>query len=141
MGLWLFRGLFFMLCYRKKNYWCIKKGRKSDIENYLVEDKPIKTSMLRKALENKDELVTQIINEASEYLASGLASVINFYNPKLIILGGGLMDAVDYFYNHSTEVAKIKALPTPAVNIEFKKAQLGDFSGVIGAALLANYRK
>ena len=97
--------------------------------------------MIKKSLENKDELVTQIINEASEYLASGLASVINFYNPKLIILGGGLMDAIDYFYNHTIEIAKIKALPTPAVNIRFEKAQLGDFSGVIGAALLAEYRK
>ena len=129
------------LAIEKRIIGALKKGRKSDIENYLVEDKPIKTSMIRKSLENKDELVTQIINEASEYLASGLASVINFYNPSLIILGGGLMDAVDYFYNHSIEMAKIKALPTPAVNIRFSKAQLGDYSGVIGAALLHNYRQ
>ena len=129
------------LAIEKRIIGALKKGRKSDIENYLVEDKPIKTSMIRKSLENNDELVTQIINEASEYLASGLASIINFYNPALIILGGGLMNAVDYFYKHSTEIAKIKALPTPAVNIRFAKAQLGDFSGVIGAALLKNYRE
>lgn len=129
------------LAIEKRIIGALKKGRKSDIENYLVDDKPIKTSMIRKSLENNDELVTQIINEASEYLASGLASVINFYNPSLIILGGGLMDAVDYFYKHSIEIAKIKALPTPAVNIRFAKAQLGDFSGVIGAALLKNYRE
>lgn len=129
------------LAIEKRIIGALKKGRKSDIENYLVEDKPIKTSMIRKSLENKDELVTQIINEASEYLASGLASVINFYNPALIILGGGLMEGVEYFYNHSIEIAKIKSLPTPAVNIRFAKAQLGDFSGVIGAALLSEYRK
>ena len=129
------------LAIEKRIIGALKKGRKSDIENYLVDDKPIKTSMIRKSLENNDELVTQIINEASEYLASGLASIINFYNPALIILGGGLMNAVDYFYKHSTEIAKIKALPTPAVNIRFAKAQLGDFSGVIGAALLKNYRE
>lgn len=128
------------LAIEKRIIGALKKGRKSDIENYLVEDKPIKTSMIRKSLENNDELITQIINEASEYLASGLASVINFYNPSLIILGGGLMNAVEYFYNHSIEIAKIKALPTPAVNIKFAKAQLGDFSGVIGAALLNEYR-
>ena len=128
------------LAIEKRIIGALKKGRKSDIENYLIDDKPIKTSMIRKSLENNDELVTQIINEASEYLASGLASVINFYNPSLIILGGGLMNAVEYFYNHSIEIAKIKALPTPAVNIKFAKAQLGDFSGVIGAALLNEYR-
>ena len=129
------------LAIEKRIIGALKKGRKSDIENYIVEDKPIKTSMIKKSLENKDELVTQILTEASEYLASGLASIINFYNPSLIILGGGLMNAIDYFYEHSTQIAKIKALPTPATNIKFEKAQLGDFSGVIGAALLAEYRK
>ena len=129
------------LAIEKRIIGALKKGRKSDIVNYLEEDKPIKTSMIKKSLENKDELVTQIITEASEYLASGLASIINFYNPSLIILGGGLMNAIDYFYNHSIEIAKIKSLPTPAGNIRFEKAQLGDFSGVIGAALLAEYRK
>ncbi len=128
------------LAIEKRIIGALKKGRKSDIQNYIVEGKPIKTSMIRKSLENNDELVTQILNEASEYLASGLASVINFYNPELIILGGGLMDAVDYFYEKSIQIAKIKSLPTPSCNIKFAKAQLGDFSGVIGAALLSKYR-
>lgn len=129
------------LAIEKRIIGSLKKGRKSDIVNYLKEDKPIKTSMIKKSLDNKDELVMQIINEASEYLASGLASVINFYNPSKIILGGGLMDAIDYFYNRSVEIAKIKALPTPSKTIRFEKAKLGDFSGVIGAALLSTYRK
>lgn len=129
------------LAIEKRIIGALKKGRTSDIVNYLVEDKPIKTSMIRKSLENKDELVTQIITEAAEYLASGLASIINFYNPKKIILGGGLMNAIDYFYERSIELAKVKALPTPAKNIIFEKAKLGDFSGVIGAALLSEYRQ
>ncbi len=129
------------LAIEKRIIGALKKGRKSDIINYLVEDKPIKTSMIKKSLENKDELVLQIINEASEYLAAGLASVINFYNPSMIILGGGLMDAIDYFYERTIQMAKIKSLPIPAQNIEFKKAKLSDFSGVVGAALLCEYRK
>ena len=128
------------LAIEKRIIGALKKGRKSDIVNYLEENKPIKTSMLKKSLDNKDDLVVQIINEASDYLASGLASVINFYNPSKIILGGGLMDAIDYFYNRSIEIAKIKAIPTPSKKIVFEKAKLGDFSGVIGAALLSEYR-
>ena len=128
------------LAIEKRITGALKKGRQSDIVNYLEENKPIKTSMIKKALDNNDELVIQILNEAAEYLASGLASVINFYNPEMIILGGGLMDAIDYFYEHTIRIAKIKSLPVPAQYIEFKKAQLGDFSGVVGTALLADYR-
>lgn len=128
------------LAIEKRIIGALRKGRKSDIVNYMKEDKPIKTSMIRKALGNNDELIKQIIDEASEYLASGIAGINNFYNPSLIILGGGLMNAIEYFYKRTTETAKIKSLPTPAMKIRFKKAQLGDFSGVIGAALLNEYR-
>jgi glucokinase len=129
------------LAIEKRIIGSLRKGRHSDIENYLENDKPIKTSMIRKSLEKNDELVMQIVNEASEYLASGIASIVNFYNPSLIIIGGGLMSAIEYFYTKTIETAKVKSLPTPAEKVQFKKAELGDFSGVIGAALLSDYRK
>ena len=114
----------------------LKKGRKSCISEYLEEGKAITSSMIRKSIEREDELVTQCVSEASEYLSGGLASVINLINPELIILGGGLIEAVDYFYKQTIKKAKSKSLPVPADKIRFSKTILGDYSGVIGAALL-----
>lgn len=114
----------------------LKKGRKSCISEYLEEGKAITSSMIRKSIEREDELVTQCVSEASEYLSGGLASVINLINPELIILGGGLIEAVDYFYKQTIKKAKSKSLPLPAEKIRFSKTILGDYSGVIGAALL-----
>lgn len=114
----------------------LKKGRKSCISEYLEEGKAITSSMIRESIEREDELVTQCVSEASEYLSGGLASVINLINPELIILGGGLIEAVDYFYKQTIKKAKSKSLPVPAEKIRFSKTILGDYSGVIGAALL-----
>lgn len=114
----------------------LKKGRESVITEFMESGKKISSKMIKKALELNDDLVTQSLFEASDYLANGLATVINFYNPELIILGGGLIDAVDIFYERTVKKAKSKALPTPAKTTVFKKAQLGDFSGVIGACFL-----
>lgn len=114
----------------------LRKGRHSVILDYLESGKSISSSMIQKSIEREDELVIQCVNEASEYLSGGIASIINFINPKLIILGGGLIEAVDYFYQNTVKKARAKCLPVPATKIEFKKAQLGDFSGVIGAAFL-----
>ncbi len=119
----------------------LKKGHPSVITEYMKEDKPISSSMIRKALEHKDNLITQVLSEASEYLSNGIATVINFYNPELIVLGGGLIEAIDGFYQNTIEKAKIKALPIPAKKTQFKKAQLGDFSGVIGACFLEDLQK
>ena len=114
----------------------LKKGRTSCILEYIENGKSITSGMIKKAIERQDELVTQCVTEASEYLSGGIASVINFINPKLIILGGGLIEGVDFFYQKTVKKARSKSLPVPAAKTEFKKAALGDFSGVIGAAFL-----
>ncbi len=113
----------------------VKKGRKSVITE-LTDGKSISSKHIKKSLEAHDEVVTQYVNEAIDYLSGGIASVINFYNPELIILGGGLIQSVEDFYLQTIKKARAKSLPTPAAKIEFKKAALGDYSGVIGAALL-----
>lgn len=114
----------------------LRKGRHSAILDYMETGKSISSSMIQKSIEREDELVIQCVNEAAEYLSGGLASIINFINPKLIILGGGLIEAVDYFYKNTIKKARAKSLPVPATKVEFKKAELGDYSGVIGAAFL-----
>lgn len=114
----------------------LRKGRHSVILDYLENGKSLSSSMIQKSIERGDELVIQCVDEASEYLSGGIASIINFINPKLIIMGGGLVEAVDYFYKNTVKKARAKSLPVPATKIEFKKAALGDFSGVIGAAFL-----
>ena len=60
--------------------------------------KSITSSMIHESIERCDELVIQCVDEAAEYLSGGIASVVNFINPQLIVLGGGLIEAVDYFY-------------------------------------------
>ena len=107
----------------------------------MRDDKAISSKMIKKALAHHDELITQILYEASDYLSNGLATIINFYNPELIVLGGGLIDAVDEFYERTITKAKAKALPLPASKIQFKKAKLGDYSGVVGACFLQDLQK
>lgn len=115
----------------------VKKGRKSLITEFLGTKNTISSKHIKKCLDAHDEVVTQYVNEAVEYLSGGLASVINFYNPELIILGGGLIQSVDEIYLQTIKKARTKALPLPASKIQFKKAELGDYSGVVGAALFS----
>lgn len=112
----------------------LKKGHTSSIE--VSEDGVIRSNSIKEAVANNDELVISALNEAAEYLSCGLASVVNFLNPEVIILGGGLIEAVDYFYELTIKKTKAKALPVPAQKMNIIKTKLGDFSGIIGAAML-----
>lgn len=117
----------------------IKKGRSSIITDF-TKSSSISSKHIKKSLDARDEVVTQYVNEAIEYLSGGIASVINFYNPELIILGGGLIQSVDEFYLGTIKKARAKALPVPSAVTQYKKAALGDYSGVIGAAILETVR-
>lgn len=114
----------------------IKKGRKSIITDLTGPSGSISSKHIKQSLDAHDEIVEHYVKEAIEYFSGGLATVMDFYNPELIILGGGVIESIDEFYLKSIKAARIKALPIPGIKTVFKKAELGDYSGVIGAALL-----
>ena len=119
----------------------IHHGRSSilagDAEHQLKEGETIiRSGLLAHALNHGDALVTEIITEAADYLGYGLASVMNFYNPECIIIGGGVIEAIDLLFERAVHRARITALADPGHKTKIMRAKLGDFSGVVGAACL-----
>ena len=96
----------------------------------------IRSGLLASALNQGDTLVKEIVVEAADFLGYGLASVMNFYNPECIILGGGVIEAIDLLFDRAVHRARITALADPGRNTTIIRAKLGDFSGVVGAAYL-----
>lgn len=117
----------------------LKKGHKSVISDLIDDSGRIKSSHIKRALELNDDLVFSTVVQAADYLSSGIASVINFYNPELIILGGGLIEAVDFFYEMTVKRAYAKSLSVASRGTIITRTKLQDYSGVVGAALLEKY--
>ncbi len=115
----------------------LKRGADSMIRDRIDMTKGIlRSKAISDAIEAGDDLVKSAVSQAAQFLGLGLASVINFYNPQRIILGGGMIEASEYYFHHAVKHARQRALRVPARKIEFVKAELGDYAGVIGAALL-----
>jgi glucokinase len=124
----------------------LKRGRETALRELapeLVTDAmwpesgAVRSGVLQQAIERGDELAIETVSEAGSYLGHGLGSVISLLNPARIILGGGVIEAVDLLYDVAVEQARREALPVPATAVEFTRAALGDYAGVVGAALLA----
>ena len=121
----------------------LHRGRPSLLSSLVEstsEDEPgglaIRSGVLADAVKQADELAIEAIMQAGSYLGLGLASAINLLNPKRIILGGGVIEAVDLLFNITEHHARREALPTPGKAVEIVRAALGDNAGVIGAALI-----
>ncbi len=119
----------------------IHHGRSSlladDAEHQLKEGEAIiRSGTLASAIAHDDALVIECVTEAADYLGYGLASVMNFYSPECIVLGGGVIEAIDILFERAVHRARITALAKPAHETKIVRAKLGDFSGVVGAACL-----
>lgn len=97
----------------------------------------IRSGLLADAIKQNDALTIEIVTEAADYLGYGLGGVINFYNPECVILGGGVIEAIDLLFERASSRALTIALSQPARHTKIMRTKLGDFSGVVGAACLA----
>ena len=74
------------------------------------------------------------------YLSSGIASLINAFDPEIIVLGGGISHAGKYLLNAvQKQVAKLvfcNEMPFAKIAL----AELGNDAGVIGAAMLCQIK-
>lgn len=100
----------------------------------------LRSGLLAKAMAENDPLVTETLTEAGTDLGLGLASVINLLNPARIIVGGGVIEAVDYLFDVASRRALRESLPTAAKATDIVRAELGDNAGIVGAAILGASR-
>lgn len=115
----------------------LDKGTDSSIKDKVDMTKGIlRSKALAQAVSGADPVVLNAVREAATFLGFGLASVINFYNPQRIILGGGVIEAVEIYFNIAEREARRRALKIPSRKVEFTRAALGDNAGIVGAAML-----
>lgn len=84
-----------------------------------------------------DEVALQVWDETLEILGAGIASVINIFNPSLVVLGGGITNFGDLLFQPLRRIALSRAMGPLAQVVEIVPAQLGGQVGVLGAAAVA----
>jgi glucokinase len=83
-----------------------------------------------------DEGAREDMAEIGRRLGAGLASLVNIFDPELIVLGGGFADADDLLLGPAGETLAVEALAPGRDRVRIVKAQLGSGAGMIGAALI-----
>lgn len=119
-----------------------KKKEKSIITKLTNGDlRTIRSGVLAKAIRANDKLTLKIFKKVTKYLGVGIGSIVNFLNPEMIILGGGVVEALDdTFLDNIRTAAEKYALPNTLDGVQIVRAELGDNSGILGAAALARQR-
>lgn len=115
------------------------KGAKTHLRKLTGGDPTaIRSGDLARAAAAGDKLVLAELRECARLLGIAVGNVINFLNPEMIILGGGLIEACgDAMMPHIAKVARATAVANAADGVRIVRSELGDDAGILGAAALA----
>jgi glucokinase len=92
---------------------------------------------LYSAAVNGNEKAIQIFDEMGRSLGVMIASVLNLLDLDRIVIGGGGSAGWDAFMPSLKAEVKLRTFQEPFERVVFERAQLGDNSGMFGAALCA----
>jgi glucokinase len=114
-------------------------GRESIIPE-LVGKKTLRltSGVLAKALHSNDPLVTEVMRRAQWYLGLMTGSIVNLIDPEMVVFGGGIVEALgdDFLVPIRTTARQHFIQQAEADRVRIVAAQLGDYAGVLGAAVL-----
>jgi glucokinase len=122
----------------------LRTGRQSMIPDLMKGDVSarVTSGVIAAAYNAHDPLVYEVITHSQHYLGIFIGSVINFLDPDMVVIGGGVAEALGEAYvEPMREVAYQYAMNRrDARNIKIVLAELGDHAALLGAAVYARQR-
>jgi glucokinase len=101
-------------------------------------DGRLKSKELAAALAAGDKVATREVARAARALGLTLGGLVNLMAPEIIILGGGVTEALgSAFVDQVHQWARNQAMADPDQRVRIEIAALGDDAGLLGAALMA----
>lgn len=98
----------------------------------------IRSGMLVESIKKGDKVIEQIIKDAATHLGTAIGGLVHLLAPDVIVLGGGLVEAMpDLYVEQVSSAAKKWVLPPYAKTYEIVAAKLGDDAVALGAAAWA----
>jgi glucokinase len=84
-----------------------------------------------------DATAIELLTEIGRKLGSGLGSLINTFDPELVVIGGGFAAAGELLLAPAREVLAREALKPMRDSVRIVRAELGTAAGLIGAGMAA----
>jgi glucokinase len=100
----------------------------------------IRSGALAAAIKAGDKVIERIVQRAAKLIGQVVGDTINLLAPDVIVLGGGLVEAMPELFVHGVEeAARARAAPPYAKGFKVAVAKLGDDAVVRGTAAWAEH--
>ena len=111
-----------------------RAGRSPRLRAALDQRGSVTAEDVARAASFGDPMAVALLQEAGHRVGSMLASVVNFFNPSLIVIGGGVANSPDLLLASIREAIYRRSLPLATRDLLIQRSSLGGLAGVIGAS-------
>lgn len=119
----------------------LREGRAEMISKLVGGDiGKVTAETVHQAALNGDAVAVEILGRTGRNLGAGIASMVNIFAPRMVVLGGGLMNASPFLLEPARDEAMRRALKCFTEGLSIVPAALGGWAGAIGAACYARHR-
>jgi glucokinase len=92
--------------------------------------------LIDQAAEEGDALAREVLEEIGHFVGLGIASMVNVFNPEVVVLGGKISNSRTLF-DAAVRTARASAIGSILAAARIVRAELGDDAGIMGASELA----
>ena len=116
---------------------CEAQGRKTVMTELVAQKGKVNGRTAFDGMRMGDAAATEVVQDYVKYLASGLASMINIFQPEVLSIGGGISNEGQYLLDLVVPLVRQQQYGTDLVPLtDIRIAQLRNNAGIIGAAVL-----
>ena len=109
----------------------------SGLGRALAEGRELAGPLVTEFAHDGDEAAIEALALIGRNLGVAVASLVNTFNPEVVVIGGGVMGAGDLLLGPVRDEVATRALPPSRDLVEIVPAAFGVEAGMIGAAALA----
>jgi len=114
------------------------RDAQSEILRALLDEKGYLTAEdVATASKHGDPISIELITEAGRLIGQMLTGIVNFFNPSLLVIGGGVAGAGDLLLATIRQTIYRRSLPLATRDLIVRRSALDGRAGVIGAATMA----
>ncbi|GAB3253776.1 ROK family transcriptional regulator [Nocardioides dilutus] len=115
-----------------------RSGRSQVLAALLADKEELTGEDVGVAVRQGDPVAVQLMRDSGRRVGQVLASLVSFFNPGMIVIGGGVTALGHALLAEIRGVTYRRSLPLATGNLPIVLSELGDEGGVIGAARMVS---
>lgn len=111
-----------------------REGESRYLADLLAHGTTIDARAVSDAAIHGDPVAINLLASSARLVGQTLARIVNFFNPSLILVGGGVSEAGDYYLAEVRQTIIGRSLPLATRSLQIVRSRMGDRAGLRGAA-------